>query len=1071
MSKKGNGKVKNTKRSDKKVERLTFKDFEFWIVTFSVLFKPYMWCVDGLNILFKWLGEYDMQKQIDNPFTTLFVWHLLCGLVLLGYMVVYLFGYFTLPFTPIESLIHNIVMFTWGFCFLRSAYLDWRYQHRLSFMSPSVLTNGEVPLSTDDLTNHPKKPDLYVGDGFDWTVKHRQLLHTLQEERNKPKKKWVSMIYDGKHRAFVDELRLPTTFNPLNWRSHSQSVSDLRKKYPKLDSCLQLVGFPAIPDLAGKALYHGLYQGKDFSIWATESNRASHGCIMGTTGAGKTVGFNTLMTQDIRKGRLVIYLDPKGDLDTLVNMFCAALDAGRIEDFMVIHAGQHDLSAKANFFGNFSDVSQVANRMTSSLNQGGSGQNFTEESWMAINQVAQALHEINVKIDPASLRFYVSRPIELLRRYCEKIYPPLYPDFHEKVEKFTKGYVKLAKEEKKELSKMQARNMAILKYVQLKQDELNDETSGIEIDYIGMSNRVDFDLYEITKNDETHRRKMISSVFPLLSKINNTKQSSMFSYYQSDLLKKNEDGSYCRDEDGNYYKRKEYNVKEMLDNPSRNQIVYIGISSLANKILSETMVRAFLQDLTNCAGVLNDNGRQAGKDGQGAFIFIDEMAEVATESAIQLLNKARSTGIRVTWATQTISDIVVAFKGDEDKAKQILANSQGFKILFRLKDNDYTKLILESFDKVTVKGVVQESGVIDKNVKDFRTTNGDKITPVETTLLTHEMLTSLPNGHAIFINAANEAYKVVFPRVVSDDEAFANYVLSGEVKEDRETEQGRKNIRFIMEKANEVKIPAEEAQSYIEEAERINKSRQGSGVENENKSDEVIEQFSFDSSSNDDLKDDDDFLISQDDMGLSSNGFDDDNWGDDWDDDFEEEESSDTKESVTKNQENSKTNNNINDQLNKKEVSNMSTVTTANMGNGIVIDESVKKKNTLIADGKPYSNTALRELQDYVLDKVKGENDIYLSLKDYELLVPFSLMKEFSVNILNYSDVDGAKSDLSCFLSRKLKLDTAGNKSWYFCFKLGNLTKLKKAIESKETVINILPVDSKLVEEKVIDSE
>ncbi|WP_203249737.1 conjugative transfer system coupling protein TraD [Cysteiniphilum marinum] len=1055
-------KVKKVRKVKKAVSELTFKDKEIWLLGFIMFMKSvwfvYIWCIDRLNGFSKRLTELDMQKQIDNPFTSLFVWHLLCGLLLMGYLFAYWQGYFVLPFTPQESLIHNIVMFTWGVCFLRSAYLDWRYQHRLSFMAPRVLKNSEIPLSHEQLANHPSKPDLYVGDGFDWTVKHRQLLYTLQQERNNKKNKWVNLIYEAKHRKFMDTAR-PLAIVPFMPYSKRQSLSDLRKKYPTLDSCLKAVGFPMIPDLGGKALYHGLEKDNGYAIWATESNRASHGCIIGTTGSGKTVGFNTLMIQDIRKGRLVIYLDPKGDLDTLINMFCAALDAGRIDDFMVIHAGQHDLSAKANFFGNFSDVSQVANRMTSSLSQGGSGQNFTEESWMAINQVAQALHEIDVKIDPASLRFYVSRPIELLRRYCEKVYPPLYPDFHEKVEKFSKEYLKQAKEEKKEITKMQARNMAILKYVQLKQDELNDETSGIEIDHIGMSNRIDFDLYEITKNDEKYRRKMISSVFPLLSKINNTKQSSMFSYYQSDLLKKNEDGSYYQDKDGNYYKRKEYNVKEMLDNPVRNQIVYIGISSLANKILSETMVRAFLQDLTNCAGVLNDNGRKAGKDGQGAYIFIDEMAEVATESAIQLLNKARGTGIRVTWATQTISDIVVAFKGDKDKAKQILANSQGFKILFRLKDNDYTKLILESFDKVTVKGVVQESGVIDKSVGDFRTTNGDRIQTVETSLLTHEMLTSLPNGHAIFINAANEAYKVVFPIVVSDDEKFANYVLSDEVKEDRETEQGRKNIRFIMEEVNEVKISAEEAQSYMQEVEKINQSRQGSG---EKKEDEVIEAFSFDTSRNEDVKDDGGLFISQEDMGLSSDGFDDD-WGDGWDDDFKQEESSDTEALSNINHINNE--NNISSE---KEVSDMS---VTSVGNDIVIEEAVKKQNTLIADGKPYTNSELNNFQDYIIDNQKTNNfgnHLLIMESTSEILISFKHLAIFAEKVMMYKEFDDIYTSLSIFMTRKVRVSIKGESLLYFCFKYGNFLKLEKLIYDKKINIKIFKLEYEITEEQQI---
>nr|WP_276104173.1 type IV secretion system DNA-binding domain-containing protein [Fangia hongkongensis] len=964
-------------------------------------------------------------------------------------------GFFSLPFTYYESLMHNIIMLTWGVCFLRSAYLDWRYQHRLSFIAPEVLRNQQIPLSTDSLANHPKKPDLYVGTGYDWTVKHRQLLYTLQSERSKVKNKWVNLIYDGKHRAYIDNFRVPTSFNPLRWRTHSKSLSDLRKKSQLLDSCLKSVGFPLIPDLAGKALYHGLEQFENYDIWVTESERAGHGCIIGTTGSGKTVCFNTLMAQDIRKGRLVIYLDPKGDLDTLVNMYCAAIDAGRVDDFMVIHAGQPELSAKANFFSNFSDVSQVADRMTSSLSQGGSGQNFTEEAWMAISQVAHALHEIGIKIDSASLRFYVSRPVELLRRYCEKIYPPLYPDFHSKVEKFTKDYINTAKKEKQELSKMQARNMAILKYVQLKQDELNDETSGVKIDHIGMSNRIDFDLYEISKNDEKHRRKMISSVFPLLSKINNTKQSSMFSYYNSDLIKKNDDGSYYQDEDGNCYKRQEYNVNEILDNPQRNKIIYVGISSLSNKTLSKTMVRAFLQDLTNCAGVLNDNGRQAGKDGKGAYIFIDEMAEVATESAIQLLNKSRGTGIRVVWATQTVSDLVDAFNGKKEKANQVLANSQGFKIIFRLKDKDLSEMIINMFDKVSVKGIEADSGVIDKSIHDFRTSNRDSVKTVETTLITDEMLTSLPNGNAMYINAQNVAYKVAFPRVVSDIDSYAEYVLSGDIYKDKNTKQGQDNIRFIMSQVNDVKISKEEADKYcnddqviVEKINNIDEKNDNTKSEESNKSSN--KKISYSLSESDENSDTEDLIVLQDNMineiddDSSDDGFGD--W-DDWDENIDEHVTNDLDEKSI-NFEDVAINNNLD-------------IKGENMSieNDILdkVDQSkcvdIESKNTLKSNGEIYTNNELNALQEHIIEMVnsgKYDRDILIDIDRFEVCLSFKFLREFSEKILNLDNVDLLIPSISVFITGKKKLrHIESNKSfWVTCIKYGNMQRMRSNLSS-----------------------
>jgi conjugal transfer pilus assembly protein TraD len=129
---------------------------------------------------------------------------------------------------------------------------------------------------------------------------------------------------------------------------------------------------------------------------------------------------------------------------------------------------------------------------------------------------------------------------------------------------------------------------------------------------------------------------------------------TLFSYHTRDRILKS----------GNGYKQlKEYDAKEILDNPKRNAIVYIGISSLSNKVLSSTIIRSFLADLTNYAGVMNDQGRKVGKNGEGAFIYIDETAEVANDEFIQLLNKARGTGFRISWATQTLRDLAAAYDG------------------------------------------------------------------------------------------------------------------------------------------------------------------------------------------------------------------------------------------------------------------------------------------------------------------------------------------------------------------------------------------------------------------------
>ncbi len=53
------------------------------------------------------------------------------------------------------------------------------------------------------------------------------------------------------------------------------------------------------------------------NILASELKRSDHTAIVGASGAGKTVLLDTLMYDDMRTGKPVVYLDPKGDNETL----------------------------------------------------------------------------------------------------------------------------------------------------------------------------------------------------------------------------------------------------------------------------------------------------------------------------------------------------------------------------------------------------------------------------------------------------------------------------------------------------------------------------------------------------------------------------------------------------------------------------------------------------------------------------------------------------------------------------------------------------------------------------------
>ncbi len=81
-------------------------------------------------------------------------------------------------------------------------------------------------------------------------------------------------------------------------------------------------------------------------IYLSPKQRAGHfGCI-GTTRIGKTRLLSYMSSSDIKAGRSVIIVDPKGDTELLSSSIAASVEAGRLEEFMFISPIYPDYSIK-----------------------------------------------------------------------------------------------------------------------------------------------------------------------------------------------------------------------------------------------------------------------------------------------------------------------------------------------------------------------------------------------------------------------------------------------------------------------------------------------------------------------------------------------------------------------------------------------------------------------------------------------------------------------------------------------------------------------------------------------------
>ena len=158
------------------------------------------------------------------------------------------------------------------------------------------------------------------------------------------------------------------------------------------------------------------------------SERASHLVVVGLPGMGKTRFAEILIGQDIRRGDVVIVLDPKGDTDLLKRIVIEAQIAGREQDLLVFHLGFPEVSCRYNPIGNFTRVTEVANRISNQLPSSGDSAAFKDFGWQFINSMAMALVSMGEKPDYQKLKFYITKMDVLLEKYLNFWLPFAAPD-------------------------------------------------------------------------------------------------------------------------------------------------------------------------------------------------------------------------------------------------------------------------------------------------------------------------------------------------------------------------------------------------------------------------------------------------------------------------------------------------------------------------------------------------------------------------------------------------------------------------------------------------------------------
>jgi len=574
------------------------------------------------------------------------------------------------PFATAPVMLLSLLLWIAALWRFRQAWKLLRYQRNLRTLRRYALKPSEIPWSKDVL---------FLGLGFRWTAIHTQRLYDAMRPKNR---RYVepSSIYQ-----WLRRFELAHEHDP---RPRIQALRALTRQ-----AVWWNLWTPA-PDIGGTAALHGV-EPDETMVSMPLSGRVGHTLVMGTTRVGKTRLAEILITQDIRRGDVVITFDPKGDADLMLRMYVEAKRANR--PFYVFHLGFPHISARYNPVGSFSRITEVATRTADPLPSEGNSAAFKEFVWRFVNVLAKAMTTLGERPDFQSIYAYAVDTESLAVRYFTWWLNRVRPDWVREVEDLEGTQAKALGEAVKK-SGRGLRTVAILTFI--RDNDLRDPVADA--------------LRSVLSNDRTYFEKLVSSLYPLLEKLTTGRMAELISPNYADLDDPRP-------------------IIDWMGVINQGAVVYVGLDSLSDHEVASAVGTAMFADLTSVAGQIYKYGVGAGQISPGKrklALHADEFNELVGDAFIPMVNKAGGAGYQVTAYTQTWHD-VEAKVGDAAKAMQIGGNFNT-RIVLRVENTETAEILTEKLAEVDVPMVQLASMASDGNdptdFAEFQSRNEDRIT-------------------------------------------------------------------------------------------------------------------------------------------------------------------------------------------------------------------------------------------------------------------------------------------------------------------------------------------------------
>lgn len=573
------------------------------------------------------------------------------------------------------------------------------------------------------------KNRLFLGKGFLVLPRHAQRLY---DSRQIWAEKYVSQpwLY---HFARRMEAKYEDSWIERFWAGKpivkaQRGLRGWRAKW-LLNQCLKYANpVKPLPPVGGDSRMHGVGLDEEVDCLLPMSARAGHMLVLGTTGVGKTRLAELLVTQDIRRGDVVLMFDPKGDADMLLRMYIECLRADRLDEFYILHLGYSDQSGRYSPVARFGRITEVATRVSGQLEGGGNSAAFKQFAWRFVNIIARALDALGRKPDMSSIQRYVTAIDELYVDYCLKKLPSYHPKAPELVAAIESNVT-----DKNTPRHLQGRSKRVV---------------ALE-NYFGdypVSDDVLAGLRSAIQYDKTYFDKIVASLLPLLEKLGTGKTAEIISPKHT-----------AADE------RPVIDWREVI---MQGGVVYVGLDALSDTTVAAAFGNSMFADLCSLAGEIYKFGNAPGFKGvkkRNIMIHADEFNELIGDEFIPILNKARGAKFVVTAYTQTESDIEARL-GSASKAGQTKGNFNSL-ICLRVREEKTAKILTSRMASVTIKEVVPDTGATDSPGSDtgFRSTNKDSIQNKEVLLINDNDITNLPIGQAYAELEGSKYWKLRFP--------------------------------------------------------------------------------------------------------------------------------------------------------------------------------------------------------------------------------------------------------------------------------------------------------------------